>query len=81
MRRFVLECQACRPPRFRTSPLAVGGSDDGVPGINAASRQLAEHHSVAGTSHASRTTSYEAHGQASAVGFQSVEMPEEVSAQ
>ena len=64
MRRFVLECQACpEPPRFRTSPLVVGDGVEGVPGINAASRQLAEH-------------TYEAHGAEQAIRFESVEMPE-----
>lgn len=43
----------------------VGDGGDGVPGINAASRQLAEH-------------TYEAHGDGEAVSFASVDMPEEL---
>lgn len=69
MRRFVLECQNCdtwsaAAPRFRTSPLVVGAGAEGVPGINAASVQLAEH-------------AHAAHGGSESVSFASVEMPEE----
>lgn len=65
MRRFCLECTACDSPRFRTSPLLVGDDTESLPGINAASVQLAEH-------------AYEAHGNSDGVRFASVDLPEDM---
>lgn len=65
MRRFVLECQQCSQSRFRTSP--IDATQDGLPGIDAASVQLAEH-------------TYLAHGAEEAVSFVSVDVPDSVEA-
>lgn len=61
MRRFVLACSICSASRFRTSP--IDATQDGMPGIDAASVQLAQH-------------TYTAHGAEESVSFVSVDVPE-----
>lgn len=86
-RLFILECrncQLCPEPRFRTSPISTADSitpttaplrgTAALPGINAASVQLAEHTYAASVQLAEHT--FEAHGSKASVRFASVDVPE-----